>query len=379
MGNITEIIEESKVLLEIIESGGGQIEIVDNNPTQLEIIETDSSINSTTLDITPTINTVVIDFPSENTIIDISVNDPTTIETTTTHNVIEIVEDQVVYQTGSIINYNFSQFSSSIVNNHLTQSITQSITQSTIINQGDVVVEAADGQPGILIESGGFFQNITQSGNDFTTQEILDLKNLLFTPGSISISNNAPSRPEKRIARDITFTYSVNLNDDIISTATFDGLDVIDNPNSTQIYNNVPGDETFKKSFNVTFAPTTTGIGARSVPKSSTVTFFNPQYHGVSFIEDFNNKTYSELAANLNKKVQSEDSITQIVSPTDQFVYFLSTNNNATITDGNGFDNTTDFSSSIITVQFADETNQTLYQYRTIDTKTLTEFEYNIT
>ena len=35
MGNITEIIEESKVLLEIIESGGGQIEIVDNNPTNI--------------------------------------------------------------------------------------------------------------------------------------------------------------------------------------------------------------------------------------------------------------------------------------------------------------------------------------------------------
>ena len=63
----------------------------------------------------------------------------------------------------------------------------------------------------------------------------------------------------------------------------------------------------------------------------------------------------------------------------NQYVYFLSTNSNATITDGNGFDNTSDFNKTSITVKYANNNNQTLHQYRTIGTKTLTNFTYNIT
>ena len=103
MSKITEIVEESVVQLEITEPGGGQIEIIDNS-TKLEIVESGSAINPTTLDISTQINTVVIDSVTENTNIDILVSEPTTVETTTTNNILEITEDQVVFQTGSIIN-----------------------------------------------------------------------------------------------------------------------------------------------------------------------------------------------------------------------------------------------------------------------------------
>lgn len=383
MGNVTEITEESKVLLEIIEPIGGQIEIIDNDSTQLEIIESGSSLNPTTLDITPEINTIIVDSVNENINIDILSNDSTTVETSITDNVIEIVESQVVYQTGSIFNNNYFPVTESITN--ITQNITQSITQSTtILNTEEFIVQAAGDQPGILIQSGGIFQNVTQSGNDFTQPQIIALKNLIFSEGSIALSNNAPSNPEKFIPRSVTFNYSVNLNDDILSTATFDGVDVTSNPNGSQTFPEsvVLGDTTFTKTFSAIFSATETS-DARSTSKNSSVTFRDPQYLGVSTIEDFNNATYSSLNSNLTKKVQSGTGMSLVLPPgtvTDQFVYFLTKNSNATITDQNGFNNTSDFNKTTITVEYINGNSQTLTQYRTKNTKTFVEpITYTIT
>ena len=65
---------------------------------------------------------------------------------------------------------------------------------------------------------------------------------------------------------------------------------------------------------------------------------------------------------------------------TDEFVYFLTKNSNATITDQNGFNNTNDFNKTTITVEFFDGSSQTLTQYRTKNTKTFIEpITYTIT
>tara|TARA_R110002012_G_scaffold10866_2_gene49075 strand:- start:16061 stop:17188 length:1128 start_codon:yes stop_codon:yes gene_type:complete len=375
MGSITEIVEESKVLLEIIESGGGQIEIIDNNSTQLEIVESESSIDSTTLDITPQINTVIVDSPSENTIIDILINDPVVVETFTTDNVIEIVEDQVVYQTGSIVNNIFNSFPTNITQSFITESITQSISQSFTTVNGDTVFEG-----GIFVESGGLFQNVTQSGNDFTDPQIIALKNLIFTNGNGSLSVDT-SNPEKNVAKNITFTYSVTLNDDTLSSAEFDGIDVTDNPNGSQLYEDRTS--TFTKAFNVTFAPTSTGTDSRLDPNSKTVTFHEPQYFGIDTTESFEGANYSDLNSKLSKKVQGSDSITLNLpagTVTKKYIYFLSTNPNATIIDHNPFNVTADFQKTTITVKYANDTNQTLYQYRTLESKSFAEtISYNIT
>ena len=364
MGSITEIIEESKVHLEITEPGGGQIEVVDNYSTSLEIIESGSFINPTTLDIIPQTNVIVVDSTTENTFIDVLVSQPSTVETSTTNNVIEIVEDQVTYQTGSIYhitnvtNENITREVSEYITQNLTQSITHSvtnITQNTIQN---------------------ITQSITQSGNDFTSTQISGLLNLIFQEGTISLSTTHNTF-EKNTPTNITFDYAVVLNDDVVSSATFDGVDITSNPNNNQVYNDILS--TISKTYSIIFTSTPNGAVSRTLSHTKTSTSIEPQYYGVSSTTDFNGFTYSDLDAGLTKKIQSGDSISQTVSPTNQYIYFLSTNNNATITDGNGFNNTLSFNKTNITVSYANGTNQTLYQYRSSDTKTLTSFTYNIT
>ena len=94
MADITEIIEESAVQLEIVESGGGQIEVISEDSTIIEVIET--TLESNDLDIATQVNTIVIESSTPNATIDISTQDPTTVETTITNNVIEITENQVL-------------------------------------------------------------------------------------------------------------------------------------------------------------------------------------------------------------------------------------------------------------------------------------------
>ena len=383
MGNITEIIEESIVQLEIIEPEGGQIEVVDNS-TKLEIVESGSSLNPTTLDIAPQINTIVVDSINESTTIDISINEPTTVETTIVTTAIDIVEDQVVYQTGSIFNNLFFPVTSSITNNFITQSITQSITQNITqsITESQFITQQFEGDNiingGFLVEEGGTFspQFITQSGNDFTPSQIEDLLDLIYSNGTVNISASPTSGLEKTKAENINFTFSVTLNDDTISTAIFDSLDVTSNPNGSQLYENITS--TISKTYKVTFTK-----DSRVVNKSATATFRDPQYLGVSSIENFNGSTYSNLNSNLTKKLQSGTGMSQALPPgtvTDEFVYFLTKNSNATITDQNGFNNTNDFNKTTITVEFFDGSSQTLTQYRTKNTKTFIEpITYTIT
>ena len=101
MADITEIIEESAVQLEIVETGGGQLEIVDSDPTVIEIVET--LVDANDLDIATQTNTLVVESTSDNTIVDINIDDPTTIETTITSNIVEISEIAII-QSGSIFN-----------------------------------------------------------------------------------------------------------------------------------------------------------------------------------------------------------------------------------------------------------------------------------
>ncbi len=101
MADITEIIEESAVQLEIVETGGGQLEITGGESSIIEVVET--SVNLDDLDIATQTNTVVVESISDNTTVDIKIDDPTIIETTITSNVVEINEISVI-QSGSIFN-----------------------------------------------------------------------------------------------------------------------------------------------------------------------------------------------------------------------------------------------------------------------------------
>ena len=101
--NITEIVEQSKVQLDIIESNSGQIEVINPEVNSIEITFSGSSVTSD-LDIITQTNTLVVDSVIDNTLVEIVPPQVTTIETTTSKNVIEIAEDQVQYLTGSVFN-----------------------------------------------------------------------------------------------------------------------------------------------------------------------------------------------------------------------------------------------------------------------------------
>lgn len=103
MAEVTEIVEESAVQLEIVETSGGQIEVVDNSGATIEIVESKSSIDDN-LDILTEVNILTIDNPSDNFVVETPSTSNIVVETTITDNIIEITENQVVFQTGSIIN-----------------------------------------------------------------------------------------------------------------------------------------------------------------------------------------------------------------------------------------------------------------------------------
>ena len=205
MADITEIIEESAVQLEIVETGGGQIEVVEGNSTLIEIVET--TLESSDLNIAFQTNTVVVESVPDNINIDISIDPSTTIETTTTTNVIEITENQVIFQTGSIFqtinntivegnngssNISF-QTSSNSDSTLLSNLIIKDFSNDVSINVNEGVLELIFGNPTLPtisdISVSGFntnrFNLVTDS---YTLTPQFNLNGTTFIKGMLSSS-----------------------------------------------------------------------------------------------------------------------------------------------------------------------------------------------
>tara|TARA_R110002012_G_scaffold171683_2_gene336545 strand:+ start:1183 stop:1980 length:798 start_codon:yes stop_codon:yes gene_type:complete len=168
MADITEIIEESAVQLEIVESGGGQVEIVDGNSTIIEIVET--TLDSKDLDIATQINTVVVESPADNTIVNISSEETSIIETTITNNVVEIMEHGVAFISQSITKIGSSEdWDGHFVGDaRITGSLTIS-SSNTLTNIGPFVNVGNLETRGQYVN---FFSNVTASGNIGSTGKI---------------------------------------------------------------------------------------------------------------------------------------------------------------------------------------------------------------
>ena len=184
MADITEIIEESAVQLEIIELGGGQIEIIGGDSTTIEIIET--TLDSNDLDIATQTNTIVIESNSDNTIVDISADTSTTLETTTTTHVIEIAENQVIFQTGStfVSYFNSESVSSSISSSFASRALTAE-TASYILNP--VVGETTKFQTQSNSISSSLLNLIIK---DFSNNVSINVDN-----GNLELTFGSPSEP----------------------------------------------------------------------------------------------------------------------------------------------------------------------------------------
>ena len=211
---------------------------------------------------------------------------------------------------------------------------------------------------------------------DFSSTHVSRLIALVYEDGTAALSVS-PTSFEKNLTAgtDLVFTYSSVLNDDTIDSATWDGNDVTALPNGSETF--LAQKLTLAKSFNVTFL-NADGITTRTDSNPKTATAIDPQWCGVSGDANYNSTSYATLSSTFTKFVSSSPAKTQVVSPSSQYVYFISTKNNATIYDGNNFDNTSDFTKTAITVTYEDGTSLALYQYRTNALKTLSGFTYRI-
>ena len=216
----------------------------------------------------------------------------------------------------------------------------------------------------------------TVAATGFSATHVERLIGLVYETGSASISAS-PSSFERNLTGgvSVTFTYSTTANDDTVQLATYDGTDVTSNPNGSDIVTGVTTDAS--KTFNVTFL-NADGVTTRNDNNNASVSGTGPQWSGVSSDTTMNGKTYTQLNSALTKFVSGGTARNITVSPSNQYVYFLSRESNAAIFDGNNFNNTSDFTKSTVTVQYENGTTFTLYQYRSNTTKTLSNFTYKL-
>jgi len=249
-------------------------------------------------------------------------------------------------------------------------------------------ISATDGTTSIdpitgLSFSTGF--TITNLGSDlaqiehvanFNTNQVGRLKELVYENGVASLSVS-PTSFEKNLTSGVTltFNYSTTANDDTVQSATYDGSNVTSNPTGSSQYVNQK--TTLSKNFGVTFL-NADGITTRIDNNGAGSIAINPQWYGASSTADFNSSSYSNLNSNFTKFVSSSPAKTAAFTATNEYVYFLSTKSNATIYDGNNFNNTSDFTKTTVSVTYEDGTALTLYQYRTNLPKTLSAFTYRI-
>src|SRR5690606_16031878 len=127
-------------------------------------------------------------------------------------------------------------------------------------------------------------------------------------------------------------------NDDIYGTASINqGIGDVTANIDGDSHSVSGGSSAINKLFILTLTYTRQG-NSETETKSTTFTTYIPQWAGWSSETDFTDD-YSAInsESNLQKYVQSSASINKSTSPTNEYVWFISNKNNATIKDTNDF------------------------------------------
>lgn len=210
--------------------------------------------------------------------------------------------------------------------------------------------------------------------------------NIIYIPMTSSISISTPSSgyAEKGVSTNVSFAYSITPNDDTITSATINSVSIIDNIDGTTKYFSA-GSQKSSYTASMIISYDRDGV-IESQTKNSTFNAYNPQWIGVSSSVDF--YSYSELnSSSLTKFIQSSASKNATVSPSNEYIWFISNSAGRTIKDGNDFTQTvgawgngsTEFYYKSITIKLSDgQTDFTAYLYRSRNQKTLTNFTYKI-
>jgi hypothetical protein len=210
------------------------------------------------------------------------------------------------------------------------------------------------------------------------------IQGLLYTP-SVDTLNTNPASGERGVVTEIEVVYSMTTNDDTYLSATINqGIgNVLPNINTGA---NVVSWGTSSVSVTFTLAVSYTGyLGFFLKNKVATYNAYTPQFAGVSAEIDYT--LYADINTDLTKYVQSTVAIDKESSPVNEYIWFISTDSNATILDQNNFlqtvgpwnDGVSEFYTKPLLLTLADNiTTSTVYLYRSRNTKTLVNFTYKI-
>ena len=219
--------------------------------------------------------------------------------------------------------------------------------------------------------------------NEIQHKKLLDLI-YVNNDSTISVS---PSSGERGVNTALTVNYNITPNDDVFGTAYIDqGIGDVTDDIDAGNQSASGGNSTINKSFTMDLNYTRNGE-PQTENKTATYNTYIPQWAGWSSEDDFS--TYSEITTetNLQKFIQSSASINKATSPTNQYIWFISNKNNATIKDTNDFVQTvgiwgnveSEFYTKPLLLTLADGvTTATVHLYRSRDTKNLTSFTYKI-
>lgn len=228
----------------------------------------------------------------------------------------------------------------------------------------------------------GDYQHLTASQLD----RVLDLIYLNNTSTIIT----SPTFGERGRATSVNVLFEINSNDDnFISASINQGignvLPLINLGPQTISAGNLVNNTTFTLSMSYN----RDGV-ILNENKSTNYNAYIPQWIGVS--DDNALTTYSEFTDNLEKFVQSSPNISRVLSPNDEYIWFVSTANissSSTLkirdvndfvqTVGNWNDGVSEFyKQSINLTLFDNTTTANVFLYRSRQTKTLTNFTYKI-
>lgn len=224
----------------------------------------------------------------------------------------------------------------------------------------------------------------TGGGNQFTPPQVVAILELIYN-NNASTFTVSPVSGEKGLSTAINVNYNIQSNDDVFTLASINqGIgSVLANINTgNRVVNG--GSSLVNKAFVLSLGYTRNGV-ASTESKTATYFAYTPQFAGVSSSADL--LTYAAMVSDLQKFVQSSPVVVKQSSPAGQYVWFVSTKNNAVILDQNNFqqsvgswnDGVSEFYLKSISLILADGvTTETVYVYRSRNVKTLTNFTYKI-
>jgi hypothetical protein len=208
--------------------------------------------------------------------------------------------------------------------------------------------------------------------NALSAEDISRIRALIFQEATLFLERNL-NNLEKGVLTNVTWSWSVRVNDDLFNVLEFDGVDISENLTGNQIFN-------IKNTVTKNLVSTINRNGnIVAITKSATSIFYVPQYQGKMTTDD-PPATYLGLSA-FTKLIQSSTNLFQSVILDNEHLFFLvnsetkevyDNNTNLKVSLGDWNSATAEFISKTFGTTLDDGTIENLTLIRTREKKTQT-------